>query len=597
MPQQVEFVLDAKEAGAVRAWLAVQRAADQFNASLQKTGDIQEQNSRSGAEWQAKAKKLLADLETPMERHNRKLEEYNQLRSRGLIGEEKFAAAVRKSKIELDGATSSGAKAGDMASAFGTKVAGVAASIASVATVAGILKSEYDDLLKRQGKAAETQITLAQAQRMAVFNLGNDPTLSPQQMVEEARGISARTGVDETSVTRLLSDSFSARGKMSARDILPFAENVLKMAPDISGQPMMGGATLDLAKAFGANPEQAFGMMMQVGSASRVTDLNSMAQNVVPAMVSIGTFGDSAEQSGELVAALTQASADKTGASSSTAAVQLAGRLAKLLPNLKNTEERIAAVRGDKRLQEAIFKEDFGEERFKPLFRQLLTGDETTATVQAYRAAQGTVGSLDAGAALSEELRKNYEGLPTAKTAAVDRGLRSLADRLRAGDDFGGKSGVSRKGLADVLEAANVPEITRKIVLGQFDAATQLGGRSPLEESASALESQAAQLVATSVRGGSTVGVGFGGMTVGSFDRTRQPTAENRAVSDSMIEVATALRELQKTMQENNKEVKENNAILQGDGVPPVKGPRPLLPVQANDIRFKGQFLPPGDQP
>lgn len=586
MAQQVEFTLDAKEAGAVRAWLAVERAANQFNSSLQTIDNSQQQAQKSAAEWGAKARRVLAELETPQERHNRKLAEYSKMRQLNLIDENKYAAAVKRSREELDGATVAGGKAGDMVAGFGMKVAGLATSIASVATVASILKNEYDDLLKRQGKAAETQITLAQAQRMAVFNLSGDATLSPNQMVQEVKGISSRTGVDETSVTRLLSDMFSARGDKSARDVLPYAENVLRMAPDISGQPMMGGATLDLAKTFGANPEQAFGMMMQVGAASRVTDLNSLAQNVVPAMVSMSPFGDNAEQAGELVATLTQASADKTGASSSTAAVQLAGRLNKLLPELKNSSDRIAAVRSDKSLQEKLFKEDFGEERFKPLFRQLLTGDETSPTVKAYRGAQSTVGGLDAGAALAEELRKSFEGLPTAKTAAVGRNLGSLAERLRSTDDFGGKSGVSRKGLADVLEAANVPEMTRKIILTRFDAQSQIGGIAPIDAAASAMEEQSRNaLNPYDLRAsgferipGETV------RTPRMIEVPRAPTPQESQLGTALSEVAKSLRDLQRSMDQNTKATdKASDSPSQKPNVTP---PAPVA-SSLNDSRIK----------
>ena len=129
MAQNVEFTLDAKEAGAVRAWLAVERAAAQFNAGLGKIDQSQKDAEKSAAEWGAKARKLLADLETPQERHNRKLAEYSQMRQRNLIDENQYAAAVRKSKVELDDSAKSGTLS---LSALGGKIAGIATAYFSV---------------------------------------------------------------------------------------------------------------------------------------------------------------------------------------------------------------------------------------------------------------------------------------------------------------------------------------------------------------------------------------------------------------------------------------------------------------------------------
>lgn len=79
-----------------------------FNNTLSQTDQRQQEAGKSAAEWGAKAKKLLADLETPQQHHNRKLEEYSELRRRNLVDERQYADAVRKSKIEMDGVGQSG---------------------------------------------------------------------------------------------------------------------------------------------------------------------------------------------------------------------------------------------------------------------------------------------------------------------------------------------------------------------------------------------------------------------------------------------------------------------------------------------------------
>lgn len=531
-----------------------EQAEDRLQKELVESQRAEEQRA-------AVAKRVLQEIQTPQQRYNDKVKELTALKKEGRLTEEQFASAVRRSRAELDASTKAGNDGASMAGTFATKLVGMAAAVGGVTAIASRLKAEYDDLLQRQGKAGESQVTLAAAQRGAVINLGGDKTLTPETMVAELRKVSAATGVSESDVTRTFSDMLSARGQMDAKSVLPFLAGVLKMAPDQAGQPMMGGATLDLAKEFGANPQQALGMMMQVQSASRVTDLNSIAQSVVPAMVSIAKFGDNAEQAGELVATLTQASADKTGMSSSTAAVQLAGRLRKLLPKLANTEERIEAVRGSKSLQAKLFKDDFGEERFKPIFKQLLTGDENAAAVQAYRGSQATVTGADQAAATADTVLAQYEALPTAQTAAANRTLQSGADRARNVDIFGGRSGVVRKGIEDLLEANNVPLSVRNLTLSKFDLSTQLGRTDPLGEGAGILESQARFLGGGRPQAMSSgVAPSMGGaITVAP---TRLPTADEARQAAAMAEVAKSLRELKESLDKNNAEVNQNNRNL-----------------------------------
>lgn len=152
MAQQVEFTLDAKEAGAVRAWLAVQRAADQFNASVLKIDDSQQQAQKSAAEWGAKAKRVLAELESPQERHNRKLAEYSELRKRNLISEQLFAAAVRRSREELDSATQ---KSNGFFDGAAGKVASLAAGYFTVTTAVNGIKFAIDAVMESNRKFIE----------------------------------------------------------------------------------------------------------------------------------------------------------------------------------------------------------------------------------------------------------------------------------------------------------------------------------------------------------------------------------------------------------------------------------------------------------
>ena len=585
MSQSVEFVLDGKEAGAVRAWLAVQRAQEAAAASLGKIDVAQEKNAKSAADWDRIAQKTLRDLETPQQRHNNRLKELSELLSRGKLNFEQFTGAAKQSHDQLAKATGAATDGAEAAGLFSGKILGVGTAIGGVAAIASRLKAEYDDLLQRQGKAGETQISLAAAQRMATFNLGNDQSLTPAKMAEELAAIAGRTGVGQEQATKVFSDMLSARGDMKAVDVLPRLEAVLNAAPDQGGLPVLGGATMSLGTEFGLSGKESLGFMLQAQAASPVVSLESLAMHSVPSMVSVSKFGDTPEQAAELVSGLASAGKDSRGAESGTASIQLAARLAQVLPSLGSTAERIEAVRNSKSLQSRVFSKEFGEAQYKPIFKELLTGGEDSKSVQAYRGAQTAITSPQEAAPVLERLLQQYESLPLAGTAAAGRVLGSGADQARAKDIFGGQSAVIRKGLNDVLEANNVSKSIRDLLGSKFDMATQLGSGNPIEEAIGILESQSRYLGGSrpqAMSGG--VAPSMGGAIVPQ--PVRAPTAEERRQATAMEEVAKSLRELKASLDKNNVEVAKNNQQLdnanRGESVKPNTTPASPVPSATN---------------
>lgn len=109
MGQNVEITLDAKEAGAVRAWLAVQRAVDGYSASLGQVDEATAKNAKAAAEFDRahaqamnNAKRVLESLMTPQQKYQQSLESLASLHSRGLLSTEQYLAAMKKEKAALD---------------------------------------------------------------------------------------------------------------------------------------------------------------------------------------------------------------------------------------------------------------------------------------------------------------------------------------------------------------------------------------------------------------------------------------------------------------------------------------------------------------
>jgi myosin heavy subunit len=85
---RVEFILDGKEAGLVRAWLAASRSVEAYQASLGGVDIAQTASAKSAAEHNrelARAQQLLRSIETAEEAHARQLKEIDTLQWKGLL--------------------------------------------------------------------------------------------------------------------------------------------------------------------------------------------------------------------------------------------------------------------------------------------------------------------------------------------------------------------------------------------------------------------------------------------------------------------------------------------------------------------------------
>lgn len=575
--QNVAKLREAKQASLLTEQQYSEAVRQQREELLRASGRLNERKLKE-QELASLQQRVLQSIMTPQERYNRKLAELDRLRKANRLNEAQYAAAVRQTQNELRGATGGIEKGLAASGQFLAAATGIGSVLGGLALVVNQIRKEYDYLKAGQQQAAESQVSLAEAERTAVFNLGSDTSLTPQQMGQALSQMSADTGVQRQPLTTLFSDMLSARGEMSARDVLPYLQAVAKAAPDQGGLPILGGATLDLGKAFNLSPEQAIGFMLQTQGSSRVTSLEGLAQNVVPAILAVSKFGDSPEQAAELVAGLGQAGADVKGAMSGTAAVQLADRLSKVrgLDKLGSTAERIEAVRKSPRLQRAVFADEFGEAKYKPIFRQMLTGAEDSAAVLALRGAQAGIGRPEEAAPMLENMLDRYAGLATSQTAEFSRRAGASADRLRLDDTRGGRIGVGRDALEKLLQASGSMEFQRQAEVAKFEMAVLGGGADPVEYMERYARERADALLTPTAPTTRMVPTGVGGVTpitTGGYT----PNAEQTRIGTELQQLANSLRELVQETKRNTEATRENTRAPSTK--PNTAPPRPVASV------------------
>ncbi len=152
MSQNVEFVLDAKEAGAVRAWLAVQRGAEAYAGSVGKI-DLatvkMEQSGQADARMKREVLAIMSSTETATEKLTRKTSLLDQAVKTGVISGDQYRTTLDRLHDEMD--------EGDTHfSGLSSRLAIVTKGFAAGAAAAGAFAQAVRDAQRGADDAADT---------------------------------------------------------------------------------------------------------------------------------------------------------------------------------------------------------------------------------------------------------------------------------------------------------------------------------------------------------------------------------------------------------------------------------------------------------
>lgn len=372
------------------------------------------------------------------------------------------------------------------------------------------------------------QITVDQSRAVLRRNLGGASNEDIKKVQEAATSISDSTGVSESFINAGLASAISASGGNIEASIKAVT-TAAKFSPDSPGDiGTVAGALLDLAKATGTDDANVnLGFLSAIGVQGRVVDLNQQAQNLSPGVIGTLAFGGNYRESGAALAALTNASADFSGASSSTAVIQLANQLEAFDKGNdtfdgKTIGGRIAALQQNPELAQKFLADASFEQKSVGVIRQLLT-DSTSTAAKEYQNSLAAIGSVDE---LRERGKRSVEVLDIENNAAATaRRERAIARAAEAAATERPEESLSSAEIEDLKNLAQRRGASRSAV----DAVAILNsldgdGVTP-EEAASGFRSQAELL-----RRGTATQAGF------------IPASENSLQSaDALIKVAELL--------------------------------------------------------
>lgn len=427
-----------------------------------------------------------------------------------------MSKAGRKGAKGLRGDFNAAAKA---AGRIALGVVGIGSGLALAAKGVSLLRREFDDLLRRQRQALQTQLTFEQSLAQAVRN--SIGIFSATEVRVRSLKLAGETGVTPTKAAGVIGSAVTSTGvtnKKQAELAIRAAKAALRFAPDLDQQGIeaLAGVSASIAKRFNIAPSAAIGFIQRVGGQANVRALEPLISNVAPVVSNLTQFGFKPREAGALVSTLTQGTGDVTGELSGTAALQLADSLTKLvraLPKrfgglnvnqagaivdeageraagraleiLKNSPElKNVFFLGGRLDNVSITKAVLGKGKAKPTIRGILTPG--TVAERQFEGSKKVIGGFEEGQKTFDDFIADVKKVTA--VSRTSRKLKSISAGLKVADTAGGRAAAVREGLEDILSSSGLGKTSRQLAQLKFELATDAGRLNPLQAAVGALQ-------------------------------------------------------------------------------------------------------------
>jgi hypothetical protein len=471
----------------------------------------------------------------------------------------------------------------DSADAFdgmGSKLAGVAGTYLSVQSAIALVTREYQNMTQAQERARKATMSVAEAQRDALINLGANSPQERDKFVKDIEQMSARTGVSMKDLYLRASTAMSARGNLSVDQAMSAVETSARFLPgNTEAGTTMAGSSLDLMKIMKGRgveitPEQAMGYLMAIGQTARVVDPEKLARNLAPSLASGMASGASERGSGALWSALTGSMVDPFGEKARTVMDKLPRQLAEFLPEsttyderpgqprtvkrkgtgMKTMEERIEALRKNPKLLAQFMASEEIEPAAKTHVEQILSGKGAAA--QAYDEFYRTLPELKDSGAMYQNWLGVMEGSGLQQSAQFERTLDAGLERLQTSDPRAARMGMIRDKYSKILQdtgmGSTMSDLESLAVEASPDAERQF-----IQD----LESRQKYLQGKKT----SLSIGAGGQPYGAETSTREASPAELKQAEVLGELVTALKELRADRERATKATEDLNANLKGN--------------------------------
>jgi hypothetical protein len=380
-----------------------------------------------------------------------------------------------------------------------------ATGLVSVTAGVAAVKAAFNDLVAIQDDMNKSQVTLAQSQDMITRNFsGSKKEL--QKIFDTGKAISSQVGVKESIINQAIAEGLTASGGDLAGTISATrlsAEFLGSKPGEIAGY---AGAGLDIQKVTGSTDmRENFGLLKKTGELSRITSADLQAKNIAPALVGATGAGATATESAALFAALTSASADKTGERTGTALISLLEQVGAFFQEDKKAKgieqasggltagQRVFALQDDPAMAKKFLEGASFEKKALAPIRGLLT-DQSSVAATKFDEYLGKVGDSQALIATTAEALSNLQTTQVQVNAAGQRSADALQEQGKTLDPNMGAMAAARVSRKQGLEATGVGFVARTVAEVDAYISEGFGGQDPRNIAQRQLRGQAAIL-------------------------------------------------------------------------------------------------------
>lgn len=409
-------------------------------------------------------------------------------------GFEKMTRRVEK----LDSSIGKSKKSGDQmfgaalkhTQAFIGAVGGVSTALGAASAVAAQLNREIENIRSRQKDSATENVSFETALSQAVRN--SVGIFTAEEVRTKSLEMAQRTGVTPARAASTIGSSVTSTGVTNRQEAdlaIQAAEDALRFAPelDASGVEAISGISASLAKRFQVAPSAAIGFIQRVGGQANIRETAPLIENLAPVIANLTQFGFSPTESGALASTITQGTGDVTGELSGTAAVNLADSLAKMVEAVPGrfgglsvneagtivdqagtaaAGQALQILTNDPELKKVFFQggtiddvtvsaANLGKGKAKPTLRGILTAGSVEN--RQFIGSQQAIGGFAEGQQTYDDLLSEIASVTP--ISQLQRAFTAGVSQMRILDQAGGRTSISREGLAEALKAAGASDL------------------------------------------------------------------------------------------------------------------------------------------
>lgn len=402
-------------------------------------------------------------------------------KTKAKLGE--LTAEARKSALAGDKVSDAYVKNAKQGEAM---AAGMVKSLAASATAAGLLtaalkitRTEYDNIIQRQQKAASTNISTANAEMAMLRNV------SPQDHAywrEQAPAMAQRTGQSTASIFQAIADASSAQGNQSNDQLRRNVELAMRVSPDSpSDAKTIAGGLGDAVGLTGSMDEKVnMGAILAMGKQTRIRSTTAIAERLIPGAISVKGYGGSASEAMAINTTLSTLMNDASGEKTPGSASRIASELDRIYGEKGSPLEHITALQNNPALLKKWYQgsgagkprasiPEHAEIAFKNLVTKGSSGD------QLLRSNLGGYGDDADMAKLTDEWLKSTYGTDRQKFAGSDRGLAATTNAAELANLPGARYGAMRGRMDEVLQATGASWMERTGYAMRFDVGAANG--------------------------------------------------------------------------------------------------------------------------